>query len=157
MGYEATIIGCYVCWSKTLGDLYAAHFDARDRTIVKIGRSTHIMDRIRNHQGLESDTSRGRWATDKDGYAHVNDWQLWRLTTNLDGLTLEGRELYLQSRHSPITPWLWRKLHRQISHRAFVPQCDELYIAKVETLVRDFPMIVDPSLEVNRLAAKELA
>lgn len=140
---EMNVAGCYVCWSPTLGNAYAGRFPSRKHTIVKIGRSVDIYDRYRNHCGEDSDLSRGRWAVDRDGYAHVSDWILWRITTNPKEEPLDRLERRLQKEHSPMADFIWDFIHDEVSHREYTPDCQELYVAKIEKLERDFPLIIN--------------
>lgn len=143
MGYEADVEGCYVCWSPTLARAYRMRFKSPERTIVKIGCSRDIFDRHRNHCGEDSETSRGRWAVDRDGYAHVKDWILWRITTNPKGEQLHVLERKLHSEHSPIAQFIWDHIHDEVSDREFTPDCQELFIAHRDKIERDFPLFIN--------------
>ncbi|WP_213981906.1 hypothetical protein [Sphingomonas sp. dw_22] len=143
MGYEADVEGCYVCWSPTLAKAYRKRFTSMEHTIVKIGRSVDIYDRHRNHCGEDSEASRGRWAVDRDGYAHVKDWILWRITTNPSGEPLHALERRLHLKHSPLARFIWDSIHDEVSCREFTPDCQELFIARINKIERDFPLLIN--------------
>ncbi len=140
--FIAYIRGCYVAWSPTLQQQFRQRFPSSPCVLVKIGRARDILARLENLNGRQSRLSRGRYAVDPDGYAHVRDWQLWRLTnidTHGERVTAEGR---FQAAHSALASWLRDDIHDVVSNRHFSPQSEELFVARPSVIVAQFPMLI---------------
>ncbi|WP_336869457.1 hypothetical protein [Sphingomonas sanguinis] len=146
--YRADVIGCYAMWSPTLHHEHRRRFPSQAHTIIKIGSSEDIFGRIDNHNGIDSKYSTLHWANDRDGYAHVKDWKLWRITQELNGFSLLGRERQLQAVHSKIASFVWEDMHRKISDRKYVPAVEELFVCKFAAVKAQFcmPMMPIPEL-----------
>ena len=141
MEYRADVSGCYVIWSPTLHAAHRKRFSSLEHTIVKIGSSDDIFGRVDNHNGSDSKFSIGNYAVNRSGYGNVNDWILWRLTTNLNGWGHAlGRELELQSKYPRVGDWVWPDIHDEVSHRQYVPKLIELFTVSIDKIRDDFPM-----------------
>ncbi|WP_153006176.1 hypothetical protein [Sphingomonas sanguinis] len=147
--YRADVIGCYAMWSPTLHDAHRRKFPSQDHTIIKIGKSEDIFGRIDNHNGIDSKFSILNWANDRDGYAHVKDWKLWRITTQLNGMTLRRRELQLQDAHVRVADFVWEDIHRKVSDRKYIPAVEELFVCRIATVAGQFGMPIMPIAELG--------